>query len=339
MSVKLIVSALLATTAILATMSYLEPRSKAQSADLERFIKFKREFGKSYASPRENEYRFQVFRDTLRTIAAHDNPSYTLGVNQFSDLTFAEFSSLYLMDGIQAAGVEAVNKCSARYSPLDQKSGSAVDWVAEGKVQKVKNQAHCGSCWAFSTVGSIESAYSIAKNQMPDLSEQELVDCANGRYGNMGCNGGVMPWAFSYVLDNGVHTEAEYAYKGVDGACQAGSLAAPTHSISGCSMVGRTTSALTEALRSQPVSVAFYVQQDFMSYSGGVYKPWLCWGQPNHAVLAVGFDLSASTPYYKVKNSWDVTWGEQGYFRIAIGYESSGTCHIAGSGMSSVPVV
>ena len=337
MSIKLLVSALLTTTAILATFSYLNSSASPHQSSLEKFTQFKKDFQKSYASPQENAYRFKIFQDNLEIISAHKNPKFTLGINQFADLTFGEFSNQYLMRNFESAKLSAVNKCSAATAP-EPRSMDSMDWTSTGKVQRVKNQGQCGSCWAFSTVGSIESAYAIGGQDMPDLSEQELVDCAGGNYGNMGCNGGLMPWAFSYILDHGVHTESEYTYKAVDGTCKTGSLDKPTHGISACKMVGANTDSLTKALETQPVSVAFYVNSSFQMYTGGVYDPWLCMGQPNHAVLAVGFDTTASTPFYKVKNSWGASWGEDGFFRIAI-KSGTGTCHMAGSGMSSVPVV
>lgn len=337
MSIKLLVSAVIATTALLATLSYLNTPTDNHFSALEQFRQFKQDFKKSYASPKENEYRFSVFQSNLELIANHKNPSYTLGVNQFSDLTFEEFSNQYLMSETVTQHLQAQNECTGTQNTTSRKADSSVDWDKEGLVQKVKNQAQCGSCWAFSTVGALESAYAISGQNMPDLSEQELVDCA-GSYGNMGCNGGLMPWAFSYILDHGVHTEDQYPYKGVDGSCHASSLGKPGFGISNCAMIGANTTALTEALRSQPVSVAFHVGQDFQMYTGGVYNPMFCFGSPNHAVLAVGFDLDASTPFYKVKNSWSEQWGEKGYFRIAI-KSGSGTCKMAGSGMSVVPVL
>ena len=103
-------------------------------------------------------------------------------------------------------------------------------------------------------------------------------------------------------------------------------------------MVPANTDGLTEGLRHNPVSVAFYVNLGFQFYSGGIFDPWMCNGQPNHGVLAVGFDLSGSKPFYKVKNSWGTGWGENGYFRIKIG-TGKGTCDMAGSGASVYPVV
>ena len=77
----------------------------------------------------------------------------------------------------------------------------------------------CGSCWAFSAVGAIESALAL-KNKLkgedlPYLSEQELVDCSK-EYGNEGCDGGLMNLGFDYVMDHHLNTEDKYPYRGRD---------------------------------------------------------------------------------------------------------------------------
>ena len=148
-----------------------------------------------------------------------------------------------------------------------------------------------------------------------------------------------MSWAFDYVLDHHLNDKEKYPYTGHSKPCQTQSIGEGKVSLSGCTQVGSTTTDLTAAIRKQPVSVAFYVNFTFQFYHGGVFNPWFCHGNPNHGVLAVGFDLTGNQPFYKVKNSWGTFWGEKGYFRIAIGKDPKGTCNIAGHHWNYYPNV
>lgn len=110
------------------------------------------------------------------------------------------------------------------YDDVDESTlPTAIDWRAKSAVAEVKNQAQCGSCWAFSATGAIEGINAIVTGKLVSLSEQELVDCDTLE--DKGCSGGLMDNAFQFVLDNGgIDTEEDYPYTAMDGECQSNKL-------------------------------------------------------------------------------------------------------------------
>lgn len=76
----------------------------------------------------------------------------------------------------------------------------------------------CGSCWAFSTTGSVEGINAIVTDKLVSLSEQELVDCDRAQ--DHGCHGGLMDFAFTFIIKNGgIDTEKDYQYKADEEKC------------------------------------------------------------------------------------------------------------------------
>lgn len=172
----------------------------------------------------EYTHRMHTFIQNKRKIDAHNNGrhSFHMGLNQFSDMTFSEFKTLYLMKKPQ--------NCSATRGNHYTKEGPLpefIDWRAKGKfVTPVKNQGACGSCWTFSTTGCLESAIAIRSNKLLSLAEQQLVDCAQN-FNNHGCSGGLPSQAFEYIKYNhGLETEKDYPYEGQMGDCTINVLAA-----------------------------------------------------------------------------------------------------------------
>jgi len=190
-------------------------------------------------------------------------------------------------------------------------------------VSEVKNQGQCGSCWAFSTTGSLESAYAIKNGKITEFSEQQLVDCDHN--GDQGCNGGLMDNAFGWIEKNGgLCTEDDYRYTGTGGMCKKSCKLVDGSAPTKFTDVGHTDKDLMAALAQQPVSVAIEADQlAFQLYSGGVLTG-RCGTNLDHGVLAVGYGTDNKQDFYKVKNSWGTSWGEKGFFRLARGVSQRG---------------
>lgn len=213
----------------------------------------------------------------------------------------------------------------------------SIDWSQQGAVTPIKNQGQCGSCWAFSTVGSLEGRNQIATQNLVSLSEQQFVDCDKV---DQGCNGGLMDNAFKYVMNSGgACTENSYGYTGRDGSCQASSCTVGVQSsaITGYKDVDGTEEALAEAVAQGPVSVAVDAESKFQLYSGGIVTS-NCGTSLDHGVLTVGYGEESGTKYWKVKNSWGASWGEDGYIRLLKGKGGAGECGIL-TGPPSYPVI
>jgi len=270
-------------------------------------------------------YRYTVFKQNMDKIylANKQNHTYTLGMNAFGDMTVEEFRKTKL--GYKNIKRDFIRSKNAPAKKRVHAPPASIDWTTKGAVTAIKDQGQCGSCWAFSTTGSVEGAWQIAGNKLVSLSEQQLVDCS-GSFGNEGCNGGLMDYAFEYIIANkGITTEQGYPYKGVDGTCKKNQKAAAT--IKGYQDVtSGDEDALLDAVALGPVSVAIEADQScFQFYSGGILSDPSCGTNLDHGVLAVGYGTdSTNTNYWKVKNSWGKSWGEKGYVRMIRGQNECG---------------
>jgi KDEL-tailed cysteine endopeptidase len=302
-----------------------------------RFTNFQEKFAKKYENVQELETRFSVFRENFRNIITHNadrNQSFTMGVNQFTDLTPEEFKA-QMIRGLKAP-VGSFG-CGS-FSNSASGTPTAIDWRTKGAVTTVKDQGQCGSCWTFSSTGAMEGAWAIAKGQLIDLAEHELVDCAGLKYGSMGCNGGQMEGAFKFIIENGQCAASSYPYTAKDGTCH--SCSAVAHATSCSDVKPNDQLSLKAAVAKQPVAVAIEADTKyFQSYSGGVLTSSSCGTSLDHGVLAVGYGEENGQKYWLVKNSWGTSWGEQGYVKIGRS-ESTNDAGICGIAMDpSFPTV
>ncbi|XP_046912645.2 cathepsin L [Dermatophagoides farinae] len=281
---------------------------------------------KSYDA-NEDEFRFRVFMENKHLIAKHNQKAargeknYTLSLNEFVDLMHHEF--VHIMNGYKYdPSRQTKNGASLFLSPHNIQVPSEVDWRKHNLVTPVKNQGHCGSCWSFSATGSLEGQHARKSGHLVSLSEQNLVDCS-AKYGNNGCNGGLMDYAFQYIESNhGIDTEKSYPYEGKVGKCRYTQRAVGATDTGFMDVPQGDEQKLKEAVATVgPVSVAIDASQPtFQFYDGGVYdEPECSSTELDHGVLVVGYgvDEQSGQEYWLVKNSWGIGWGLNGFIKMA----------------------
>jgi len=222
------------------------------------------------------------------------------------------------------------------------KAPAAVDWRDSTVVSPVKNQGQCGSCWAFSATETVETQYALAAADTIELSPQQITSCTTSCDG---CNGGWPYSGYEYVkgvvgLSNSWYwpytqsmtaTSATAAcstnvsvFDGPD-AELAGGFATVTgynYVIPECASGACTNQDMTglaAAVAEGPVSICVNAGA-WNDYTGGVMSQSACGGYAasdlDHCVQLVGYNSTASSPYWIVKNSWSTTWGLEGYVHL-----------------------
>jgi cathepsin L len=308
----------------------------AQSEDAYRaqFTSFMRQHGKVYSS-QEFAARYKTFKNNLDIINYYNSKpqaSFQLAMNQFGDFSKEEFKKMYTGVSIKANAVRSEVHLPTEGVP------TTVDWRNHGAVTPVKNQGQCGSCWSFSTTGSLEGVHAIKRGSLLSFSEQQLVDCS-GSYGNQGCNGGLMDDAFNYVQAKGIELESVYPYTAQDGSCRYDASKVQFKNTGHTDVPQNNPTQLQAAVAQQPISIAIEADQScFQFYTSGVMDDSSCGTQLDHGVLIVGYGSQGGKDYWIVKNSWGASWGMEGYILIGRKMTSGpGICGI--NMMPSYPTV
>jgi len=289
----------------------------------QQWANFKSVHSKNY-NDQEDAKRKEIFSQNLKKIEIHNylhakgKKSYTLGVNEYADMEHSEF--VKIMNGLKPRNPDMKTDSATYLSPsIPVSLPDQVDWRTKGYVTPVKNQGQCGSCWSFSTTGALEGQNFKKTGTLTSLSEQNLVDCSVA-WGNNGCEGGLMDYAFQYIKDNrGIDTEESYPYQAVEGKCHYKKADKGASDVGFVDCTSGDESALKEASATVgPISIAIDAShQSFQLYSGGVYdEPECSSSQLDHGVLLVGYGTDGMSDYWLVKNSWGATWGDEGYVKM-----------------------
>jgi C1A family cysteine protease len=255
---------------------------------------------------------------------------YSLKHNQFSGMSQDEFKSYmgFARNSLEYHRRQTKKQLNVFSDKEYNELPSNVDWRISGVVTPIKDQGQCGSCYSFSNTGSLESAYAIKYGSIVSLSEQQIVDCSQTKYGgpNYGCDGGMISETMSWIGKyGGLCLEEDYPY--ISGATRVSSNCKKsckqmneTKIISFTSIQPNSDLAMMSALVHQPVSIAIEAdQREFQFYSGGVFTG-TCGTNLDHAVILVGYGTDKnSLDYYILRNSWGTSWGDQGYMYIARG--------------------
>jgi hypothetical protein len=302
--------------------------TEAAARDL--FSAFKTEFGKTY-TVEEEATRFATFMGNLK-VADERNKAETKGaehgITKFMDLPPQEFKQKYL-------GYEPPEMRPARLPvdvpPLTTKATK--DWTGH-YTTSVKNQGHCGSCWAFSAVEQVESDAMRELGVTYELSTQQVISCDRT---DGGCNGGNTETAYRYMEEaGGLVLAKDYPdtshTSGSTGTCSSSKAADPVISVKSY----HTISGENADASNQEAAMANYVAatgplsicvdaNGWQTYKGGIMSG--CPKSLDHCVQAVGINTDSSSPYWKVRNSWDTDWGESGFIRLAYGNNECGLTH------------
>lgn len=293
--------------------------------DTERFIQFIKDHDKSYTSIEELQLRFTYFQQSLARI--HELGDDTFGVNKFSDLSPEEFKGHYLNNAAKYKVQEGIPVMKA----TETAPNTVIDWRKKGAVTPVKNQAQCGSCWAFSATEEIESMNILKTGETKILSPQQIVSCDGTSFG---CNGGWPYSAYNYVKQaGGIESNKDYPYtsqNGASGTCKFNSsdvdvkVSGYTYAVPACTDDNNCNDQNVKLLNNNmaqhgPVSICVNagIWQD---YTNGILKAPCANGADDldHCVQLVGSNMAAETPYWIIRNSWATDWGVDGYIYVAV---------------------
>ncbi|XP_037470823.1 ervatamin-B-like [Triticum dicoccoides] len=318
---------------------------------LGRFHRWMSTHNRTYPGAHEELRRFDVYRRNMEYIDAANaggELGYELGENEFTDLTHEEFTARYTGGKFVMNDDDFVDETIITTLAGDVHEGRETmededslglperwDWNEQGFVTPAKNQQKCGACWAFATVGAVESQLKRKTGELLDLSEQELLDCDTTQKPG-GCKGGNPYRAFLWIKSKGgIMKEAEYSYEAQQGQCRTNKDATRRGLVYRAQLLRSGERFLQEAVYTMGPTVAGIDTHDrsLQHFKSGIYKG-PCGTALDHAVLVVGYGVRDGEKYWVVKNSWGQTFGQNGFFLMSRGANgNAGLCGIGKAGV------
>ncbi|CAH8318583.1 unnamed protein product [Eruca vesicaria subsp. sativa] len=366
-TITLVILSVLLLSSSLSGVSATE--TKGNDAEVQRmYERWLVENRKNYNALGEKERRFNIFKDNVKLVEAHNSVpdrTYELGLTRFADLTDDEFRAIHLSGRKMVRSSDPVIGERYLYKEGDVLPDE-VDWREKGAVVPVKDQGDCGmcvvfnisysiifiylfilllrlrlrliktgGCWAFAAVGAVEGLNKIKTGELVSLSEQELMDCdRGGDSGNFGCLGGNAADAFEFIIENGgIVTDKVYPYTENDtAACKAIEMVTTRYvTIDSYEDAPHNDEmSLKKAVAHQPISVMIEAENMKLYKSGVFTGPCDHW-YGNHNVVVVGYGTTEKgEDYWIIRNSWGPNWGESGYLKLQRNFHNStGNCGIA----------
>uniref|UniRef100_A0A5S6QTP3 Peptidase C1A papain C-terminal domain-containing protein n=1 Tax=Trichuris muris TaxID=70415 RepID=A0A5S6QTP3_TRIMR len=329
-----------------ATHFKLTTRPPAWKSNLvrKRFNTFTSKFNKKYKTVKEMHRRMQIFQENLCRIdmfnwksAINGEHAAKFGITAYSDLTNIEFSSAYT--GLKLSNPENTFSVShEKLLSIFSQVRDAFSWKSCGVLPAVREQGPCGACYAFATSDLIASQHAIDQRiwnkPVHAISAQAIIDCMSKPVA-YACEGGRPYGVLKMLATNHERLPMDhcYPYEMEEGKCHKDKCANETSQAQvqwakSFNVSGMHEKELVALLVNWgPIIVTMEVPDWIQFYKSGVLLEDQCGKTPEHAVLLVGYNFTAPTPYYVIKNSWGDDWGEDGYMRLQAGRN---TCGLAG---------
>lgn len=288
-----------------------------------------------------------IIQDSIiQKVNAHPNAGWKAATNsRFNNYTVEQFKYILGAKKLPKNALESIPvKTYPKSLELPKEFDARTAWPQCKTIGNILDQGHCGSCWAFGAVESLQDRFCIHYNLSVSLSVNDLLSCCGFMCGD-GCDGGYPIRAWNYFVQNGVVTDECDPYFDTTGCSHPGCEPAyPTprcekkcksnnllweetkhFSVDAYQVSSDPHDIMAEVYKNGPVEVAFTVYEDFAHYKSGIYKHITGDDIGGHAVKLIGWGTSEEgEDYWLLANQWNRGWGDDGYFKILRGTNECG---------------